>query len=182
MLHDRSFEDDPTRAYRAVRFATRLGFSLHRTTRRRLTEAVAAGTVSRLSGARLGRELRLALGEGRTARIVGSLDRLGLLRAVDPRLRVSASLSPRLRRSDAAWAWYRETVRGDDVPAWLPALGTLRDGLCLDRKAGVTDIVGQREAADEPCLDYARQLGDLMPQHFEELNPILVGRVFGWGK
>jgi len=63
VLHDRSFLDDPTRAYRAVRYAARLGFRLERPTARLLREAVASGAVDAVSGDRLRRECMLILSE-----------------------------------------------------------------------------------------------------------------------
>jgi tRNA nucleotidyltransferase (CCA-adding enzyme) len=57
VLHDRSFLDDPTRLLRAVRYAARLGFELDQETERLAREAVAAGALSTVSGARVRDEL-----------------------------------------------------------------------------------------------------------------------------
>ena len=59
VLHDGSFTDDPTRLWRAARYAARLGFAVEAHTAR-LAAAADPGTVS---GERLGAELRLALRE-----------------------------------------------------------------------------------------------------------------------
>jgi tRNA nucleotidyltransferase (CCA-adding enzyme) len=59
VLHDRSFIDDPTRLWRAARYAARLGFAVEPHTRA-LARAADPSTVS---GDRLGAELRLALRE-----------------------------------------------------------------------------------------------------------------------
>jgi len=61
VLHDESFRDDPTRLWRIARYAARLGFELEPRTARLAAEAVAAGAAERVSGARIGSELRLAL-------------------------------------------------------------------------------------------------------------------------
>jgi len=63
VLHDASFLDDPTRLWRIARYAARLGFELEQETARLAAEAVAAGALETVSGARIGNELRLALGE-----------------------------------------------------------------------------------------------------------------------
>lgn len=57
VLHERSFLDDPTRLLRALRYATRLGFSLDPETERLAREAVAADALSTVSGARIRDEL-----------------------------------------------------------------------------------------------------------------------------
>ncbi len=61
VLHQRSFVDDPTRIFRAVRYEQRLGFRISRETR----ELIKAGGrwVGRLSGQRLRHELDLILWE-----------------------------------------------------------------------------------------------------------------------
>lgn len=59
VLHDGSFEDDPTRLLRMARYAARLGFELEPATRQLVERAVAEGALSTVSGPRLGNELRL---------------------------------------------------------------------------------------------------------------------------
>ena len=57
VLHAQSFQDDPTRIFRAARFAGRFGCDLEWRTREWLTEAIAQQLPARLSGARLREEL-----------------------------------------------------------------------------------------------------------------------------
>lgn len=57
VLHSESFKDDPTRVFRAARFAGRLGYRLDWRTREWLMECVAEQIPARLSGARLREEL-----------------------------------------------------------------------------------------------------------------------------
>jgi tRNA nucleotidyltransferase (CCA-adding enzyme) len=59
ILHERSFEDDPTRLLRLARYRSRLNFEVEAETSRLADQAVAAGALATLSGARLGAELRL---------------------------------------------------------------------------------------------------------------------------
>jgi tRNA nucleotidyltransferase (CCA-adding enzyme) len=63
VLHDASFIDDPTRLWRIARYAARLGFELEERTAELAAEAVAAGSLATVAGARIGNELRLALQE-----------------------------------------------------------------------------------------------------------------------
>jgi len=57
VLHSESFKDDPTRVFRAARFAGRFGYELDWRTREWLTECIEQQLPSRLSGARLREEL-----------------------------------------------------------------------------------------------------------------------------
>jgi tRNA nucleotidyltransferase (CCA-adding enzyme) len=77
VLHERSFEDDPTRLLRLARYAARLGFEPDPD-----TDALAArARADTVSGARLGSELRLLLREPQPAALL-ELERHGLGRAV----------------------------------------------------------------------------------------------------
>ena len=100
MLHPRSPHDDPTRAFRAVRYAVRLGFSIERETRRWIREAVADGSFERVSGDRLRRELELLFSEKGWARKVVEIAKLGLTGPLHPALSGSAVLRSRVARAE----------------------------------------------------------------------------------
>ncbi len=63
VLHDASFDDDPTRLWRIARYAARLGFDLEERTAALAADAVEGGALATVSGTRIGNELRLALAE-----------------------------------------------------------------------------------------------------------------------
>jgi tRNA nucleotidyltransferase (CCA-adding enzyme) len=63
VLHPRSFIDDPTRLLRAVRYEARFGFRMDPNTERLAREAIDAGALATVSGARIRDELLDLLGE-----------------------------------------------------------------------------------------------------------------------
>ncbi|MDD4004677.1 MAG: hypothetical protein PHW69_05670 [Elusimicrobiaceae bacterium] len=63
VLHDRSFEDDPTRLYRLIRFAGRFGWAAGPETLVLAKNALTGKYPARLSKSRLGRELLCILNE-----------------------------------------------------------------------------------------------------------------------
>ena len=91
VLHERSFEDDPTRLLRLARYAARLGFEPDPD-----TDALAArARADTVSGGRLGSELRLLLREPQPAALL-QLERHGLGRAVvHPEFRANGPLIER---------------------------------------------------------------------------------------
>jgi tRNA nucleotidyltransferase (CCA-adding enzyme) len=92
VLHERSFEDDPTRLLRMARYAARLGFEPDPQT----DALAAAATVETVSGGRLGSELRLLLREPQPAALL-ALERHGLGRAVvHPEFRATPELLERV--------------------------------------------------------------------------------------
>ncbi len=93
VLHDRSFVEDPTRLWRLARYRARLGFTVEDHTARLAADAVAGGALGMVSLARVGAELRLALGEADAVAALAALDELGVLAALHPRLRFDARLA-----------------------------------------------------------------------------------------
>jgi len=86
VLHDSSFTDDPTRMFRAVRYAIRLGFNIDSHTTELFTNAL--GSVDLLSGTRVRNEFEHILKEPKVCEILRKSEDLGLLGAITPALRV----------------------------------------------------------------------------------------------
>src|SRR5262249_7741070 len=63
VLHARSFQDDPTRIFRAIRFEQRFGFRIERSTMHLLTQAASTNLIQQLSGPRLQNEILLLFAE-----------------------------------------------------------------------------------------------------------------------
>ena len=99
--HDNSFADDPTRIFRALKYAERCGWTLEPVTERLLQEALAAGALATVSPARLNRELRLMLQESRASRHLSNLLDQGVLRAWGWPLSDEAALQELLLRGES---------------------------------------------------------------------------------
>jgi tRNA nucleotidyltransferase (CCA-adding enzyme) len=96
VLHERSFIDDPTRLLRLARYGARLGFEFEQSTAALAAEALVGDALNTVSRARIGAELRLALGEPDPVAALDALDELGVLRALEARLSVDR---PVMRRA-----------------------------------------------------------------------------------
>ena len=86
VLHTGSFQDDPTRIFRAIRFEQRFGFRLERTTSRLLAQAASTNLIQQLSGPRLQNEILLLFAEHDPVRAIARLAQLKLLRFLHRRL------------------------------------------------------------------------------------------------
>src|SRR3954462_10263388 len=104
VLHDRSFLDDPTRIFRAVRLATRLGFSLEADTARLLDRAVASGALTSIARERIWRELFLAFEEESAPNSIAALSAAGVLEVLFGRRGYDHDLEERLQRTAHALA------------------------------------------------------------------------------
>ncbi len=97
ILHERSFIDDPTRLFRAVRFEQRLKFRLEHGTERRFREAIAGDMIGNLSGPRLLEQLRLVCVERDPWLVFDRLERLDALEAIHPSLASDEDLETLVR-------------------------------------------------------------------------------------
>ncbi len=118
VLHAGSFQDDPTRIFRAVRFEQRLKFRLERTTIRLLAQAASTNLIQQLSGPRLQNEILLLLGERDPARVMARLSQLTLLRFLHRRLSYTTNVKRVVTAVPKALTWWtgRFPDRGIDKP------------------------------------------------------------------
>ena len=169
VLHDRSFIDDPTRVFRAIRYEQRLGFRLEENTLRLMQEALRRGCLATVTGDRLRHELELMLKEPEPMRT--------LMRARE--LEVFWRLYPAL--SDVP---YLPLLKGKPVDEPLVYLAALSYGLNHVRRFGfiyrlnmpscwervVTDAVTMR------CHELALQRRNMPPTELcrllDPLSPV----------
>jgi tRNA nucleotidyltransferase/poly(A) polymerase len=107
LLHAASLADDPTRVFRAARYAARLGFELDSGFAAAMQRAVSSGAFARISGDRLRRAIQEVLGEENRAVSVDLLKRLGVLPAVVDGWEVGPGVLAELRTvsgPEEAWA------------------------------------------------------------------------------
>jgi tRNA nucleotidyltransferase (CCA-adding enzyme) len=107
VLHDYSFIDDPTRIFRAIRFARRFGFRIAPRTGRLLARAAKSDLVARLSGPRLANEIFALMKEQRPEEAIVSLRRYRLLRFLHPRLSCGIRIERLLAVLPQATGWWK---------------------------------------------------------------------------
>jgi len=106
VLHEGSFQDDPTRIFRAIRFEQRFGFHLERTTLRLLAQAASTSLIQQLSGPRLQNEILLLFAEHDPVRAIARLGQLKLLRFLHRRLCYTQNVKRTVTAVPKALAWW----------------------------------------------------------------------------
>jgi tRNA nucleotidyltransferase (CCA-adding enzyme) len=106
-LHPLSFVEDPTRIFRAARYAARLGLSYDRATAQAQTLALRLSPYPALSGQRIAAEIERVLDEDQAGAILVRLGRSGAFRLLDPRYRFTAGSRRRVGELPGALAWAR---------------------------------------------------------------------------
>jgi tRNA nucleotidyltransferase (CCA-adding enzyme) len=169
VFHAASFRDDPTRAFRAARFAARFGFRLSGESRVALRGALRAGAFGAVSGERFAAELDKLFAEsqagGDPARALALLQEWHVLPALEPglalprgalaalrRLSRAASARPQTAPSHAAAVPPRAWVVG--LMVWFAALPAALARRALARLA-IRGAVATRIAAFARMRDAA---------------------------
>jgi len=106
VLHAGSFQDDPTRIFRAIRFEQRFGFRLERTTVRLLAQAASTNLIQQLSGPRLQNEILLLFAEHDPVRAIGRLGQLKLFRFLHRLLCYTKNVKRVVTAVPKALAWW----------------------------------------------------------------------------
>ncbi|MEO5631398.1 MAG: hypothetical protein ABIO96_01230 [Nitrospiraceae bacterium] len=115
VLHEGSFQDDPTRIFRAIRFEQRFGFRLERTTLRLLAQAASTNLIQQLSGPRLQNEILLLFAEQDPVRAIARLGQLKLLRFLHRRLGYTKNVKRRVTAVPKALAWWVRRFPGSAI-------------------------------------------------------------------
>jgi tRNA nucleotidyltransferase (CCA-adding enzyme) len=105
ILHPLSFVDDPTRMFRAARYASRLELAYDSWTAACQALALRVGPYPALSGARIVAELERIVADARPEIALRRLGTTGVLRLLDPRYRFTRVTGERVGALPAAWTF-----------------------------------------------------------------------------
>ena len=172
VLHANSFIEDPTRIFRAVRFAVRLGFDIDSQTERFIRYAVESGIYADLQAqqtkkrmpalqTRLKAELTYILRADYWAQSLGLLDKLGALSCLHPDLTIDSELWRQMHRA-GRWRQLFVTRVGKDlgVESWLVRLEVL---------------LAQAEARSQIARNLQLPLGSIQRlEHLSQIEGVLL--------
>ncbi len=125
VLHPKSFQDDPTRIFRAVRFQQRFGFKIEPGTEGLIRTAVDVKMFEKVSPERLRRELELILVEAEPFRAIEAMAEYDELRFIHPRLSFSQERKEQVRRLHRDLRWFQGKFPEEEISRWKPYLGAL---------------------------------------------------------
>jgi len=192
VLHESSFDDDPTRLFRAARYEARLGFRMDPKTE--TLAFMAAPQVARLSGARVREELYAIFAEDRAERALARLDALGAAAVIGMRFVPRPGLLTRLRELSQRYAlglpsWHVGLLAIDAPPGKLDELKvqgrvarsvedadreaqSLRERLTgAQTRAEIVEEI-ERVGTDTPLLALALADDPKLHEYFERLRSV----------
>jgi tRNA nucleotidyltransferase (CCA-adding enzyme) len=128
VLHAGSFQDDPTRIFRAIRFEQRFGFRLERTTFRLLAQAASTNLIRQLSGPRLQNEILLLFGEHDPVRAIARLAQLKLIRFLHHRLYYTKNVKQVVAAVPKTLTWWTHRFPDSQIDRPIVYLMALSSG------------------------------------------------------
>jgi len=107
VLHNLSFIEDPTRAFRAIRFSERFGFKISKHTINLIKTAVRINLFDKLSGSRLYDELNLLFLEAEPIGAIKRLSEFDLLKFIHPKIRVTKTQEKTFKAIEETFSWFK---------------------------------------------------------------------------
>ncbi len=131
VLHANSFIEDPTRIFRAVRFAVRLGFTIEPQTEQFIRYAISSGIYAQMQASedktpalqtRLKAELKYLLSNDQWEASLVKISRLGALACLHSTLEMTPALWRQLGRMNRWLNKFDDEYLGSTQPRWLMLL------------------------------------------------------------
>jgi tRNA nucleotidyltransferase (CCA-adding enzyme) len=125
VLHNLSFVEDPTRAFRAIRFSERFGFKLTKHTENLIKLAIRMNIFDKLAGTRLYDEMELIFKETNPVKTLKRLGDYGLLKVIHPRLAFSPELESLLQSVYDTISWFELLFLNEEYDKGIMYIMTL---------------------------------------------------------
>lgn len=104
-LHERSFIDDPTRIFRAIRYEGRYRFEIAKDDQQRILDAINQGVLNLISGQRIRNEIDHILSEAAAPQMVNRMDEFDLFGTIHPTWKISPNFDVLWRAAGQAIEW-----------------------------------------------------------------------------
>jgi len=119
VLHSKSFIEDPTRIFRAIRFEGRYGFSMDRRTERLAMDALKLEILGKLSKERIREEIIAILSEPEPENAILRLGKLGVLSSIYPKIELSKEMKKTLGRVKGIFSRFVSSFKEESVERWI---------------------------------------------------------------
>ena len=115
VLHERSFIDDPTRIFRAMRYEARYRFQIVESDQQRMRDAINQGALNLISGQRIRNEIDHILSEESAPQIVNRMGEFDLFGAIYPTWTISPTFDVLWKISGQVTEWVSTSLPNDPI-------------------------------------------------------------------
>lgn len=153
-LHSLSFVDDPSRAFRAIRFAVRFGFQIGDHTERLIKHAESLNLFGQIVGGRLFLELKYILDEQGYMKALCMMKKYNLLRFFSAGIQLDKIQTDRFSRLETLISWHNVQI-GRHIELWRVRFAVLFSGLSFNLfKATVGKFAQSEKISSRLISDY----------------------------
>ena len=117
-LHNLSFVEDPTRVFRAIKFANRFGFNIGKVTSTLIKNAVKIDCFKHLSGLRVLSELKQILGEENPIPAIHTMESYGLEKVLNSQLLITPTTYALFESVNKTLTWHDLLYLDEEYPRW----------------------------------------------------------------
>ncbi len=125
VLHNNSYDDDPTRIFRAYRYSARYNFNIAEPDKPLIEKAIPL--IANLSGERIRNEIDRIFLEDKSRQIIQNLAKVGIFEKIYPELKITSSLSCDLNIVERTITWAAEHTEDIDIQSeqlyWMAMFG-----------------------------------------------------------
>ena len=115
VLHERSFIDDPTRIFRAIRYEGRYNFQIAKNNQMWMLDAIKQGVLNLISGQRIRNEIDHILSEEAAPQMINRLDEFGLFGTIHPTWIISPNFDVLWTTAGQAIKWASTYLPNDPI-------------------------------------------------------------------
>ena len=115
VLHERSFVDDPTRIFRAIRYEGRYSFQILEDDQKRILDAINQGVLNLISGQRIRNEIDHILSEEAAPQMVNRMCDFNLFGVIHPTWKISPNFDVRWTTASQAIKWASASLPKDPI-------------------------------------------------------------------
>ena len=115
VLHEQSFIDDPTRIFRAIRYAARYNFRIVEADQQRMLDVINQGVLNLISGQRIRHEIDHLLSEEAAPQMVHQMREFDLFGAVHPTWKIAPNFDALWNAAGQAMEWASTFLSHDPI-------------------------------------------------------------------
>ncbi len=180
VLHNLSFVEDPTRAFRAIRFSERFGFKLTKHTENLIKLAIKMDIFEKLSGSRIYDEIVLIFKETNPIKALKRLGDYNLLNVIHKKLSFTPAIENLLVAVHETMIWFDLLFLDEKYDKAIIYIMALMDNLKHEEmKEALTRLMVSKQTEEKIIQDrYSSQeiLKRLNPDNPIEIYHLLAGR------
>jgi tRNA nucleotidyltransferase (CCA-adding enzyme) len=117
-IHNLSFVEDPTRIFRAIKFANRFGFEIGKVTSNLIKNAIKVDCFKNMSGLRVLSELKQIFSEENPIPAIHTMENYGLEKVIHPQLDINPHTYQMFESANKALAWHDLLYVDETYPRW----------------------------------------------------------------